>query len=289
MKHYTILTEDGFRVAVTEGGRGIPLVFLHGLSVSAAAYTEMLELLAENGFHVFAFDAPDHGGSDSLPWGHTVKDMAEVVDKALEPVYAEVPLVLVGHSMGGWIAAELAAMRPQWIKTLILLDAAVGEEFHEGIRLQPKKGLQFLAGAVKDVLGDVRKAGSIRQLGERLSLIGRLSSSVSGPGILRAIHAMVQGDSRAALFELRGCVRTVVVHGTEDGIVPRKSAMSAACYAGARLILLGGKYHSWMIAEPELALSVIRDALGLGDGTPPTLEPTSSDDGDLTPPEEDAA
>ncbi|MCA2331874.1 alpha/beta fold hydrolase [Mycobacterium avium] len=271
MKRYTIVTEDGFRVAVTEGGRGIPLVFLHGLSVSAAAYTEMLELLAENGFHVFAFDAPDHGGSDSLPWGHTVKDMAEVVDKALEQLYAEVPLVLVGHSMGGWIAAEQAAMRPQWIKTLILLDAAVGEEFHESIR-QPKKGLQFLAGAVKDVLGDVRKAGSIRQLGERLSLIGRLSSSVSGPGIARAIHAMVQGDSRAALFALRGRVRTVVVHGSEDGIVPWKAGLSAAHTAQGRFQLLAGRYHSWMISDPELALCVIRDALYLTPSEPDERE-----------------
>lgn len=260
MKKSTVVLEDGFRVAVTEFGApdGAPLVFLHGLSVSASAYTEMLELLADNGFHVFAFDAPDHGGSDSLPWGHTVKDMAEVVDKALEQLYAEVPLVLVGHSMGGWIAAEQAAMRPQWIKTLILLDAAVGEEFHEGIRLQPKKGLQFIAGAVKDVLGDVRKAGSIRQLGERLSLIGRLSSSVSGPGILRAIHAMVQGDSSDALRALRGRVPTVLVHGELDGIVPWETAFSAAALCGGRVHTISHSYHSWMIADPELALDVIR-------------------------------
>lgn len=266
MKHYTILTADGFRVAVTEGGSGIPLIFLHGLSVSAAAYTEMLELLAGNGFHVFAFDCPDHGGSDSLPWGHTVKDMADVIWKALisiEQFQLNYPVV-VGHSMGGWIAAELAAAHPEWMYTLILLDAAVGREFHESVRL--RSGAQFLAGAVRDVYGDVRKAGSIRKLGERLSLISRLTSSVSGPGILRAINAVMHSDSTETLRSLMdNDVNTVIVHGHQDGIVPWKSGLSAAHAAGASFKLLGGRYHSWMISDPELALRVINEALDLTD------------------------
>jgi len=270
MKQYKVVTHGGFRVAVTEGGQGIPLVFLHGLSVSAGAYTEMLELLAANGFHVFAFDAPDHGGSDSLPWGHTIKDMAEVIGQAAMqiPALEGARAVVVGHSMGGWIAAELAAQRyPHWgsltFDTLILLDAAVGAEFHESIRLQPKKGAQFLTGALKDVYGDVRKAGSIRSLWGRLSLIGRLGSSVSGPGIARAVNAMMQGDSTDALWAIHSHVRTTVVHGSEDGIVPWHAGLSAAVATGGRFELLGGRYHSWMISDPELALSVIRDALYL--------------------------
>lgn len=288
MKQKTLVLQDGFRVSYLEGGSGTPLVFLHGLSVSAGAYTEMLELLAENGFHVFAFDAPDHGGSDSLPWGHTVKDMAEIIAQAMCQILTleGARAVAVGHSMGGWIAAELAALAPSFrypgsswsIDDLILLDAAVGREFHDGIRL--KHGAQFLASALKDVYGDVRKAGSIRSshgrtdgatgataafrcLAERLSLISRLTSSVSGPGIIRAVNAMVHGDSSDALKALRGQVRTVIVHGSEDGIIPWKSGLHAATAAAGKFRLLGGKYHSWMISDPELALRVIRDALDL--------------------------
>lgn len=277
MKQYTILTEDGFRVAVTEGGSGIPQVFLHGLSVSAGAYTEMLELLAENGFHVFAFDAPDHGGSDSLPWGHTVQDMAEVLVSAMDqiPEFWGEKVVLIGHSMGGWLAAEMAASRPTGVDTLILLDAAVGAEFHEGIRVNgvggPLKGAQFLAGAVRDVYGDVRRAGSLRTLRDRLGLISRLGSSVSGPGIARAVHAMVNSDSDWALRNLRrNDVNTVVVHGHNDGIIPWRSGLRAAAATGGRFKLLGGKFHSWMISDPELALEVILDALDL----------TTNEDGD---------
>jgi len=273
MTHKIVLTDDGFRVGVTEGGQGIPLVFLHGLSVSASAYTEMLELLAENGFHVYAFDAPDHGSSDSLPWGHTVKDMAKVIAEAMVqiPTLEGARIVAVGHSMGGWIATELAAMprRSSWsIDDLILLDAAVGAEFHEGIRVNGVggllKGAQFLAGAARDVYGDARRGGNLRTLRERLSLISRLSSSVSGPGIARAINAMVRCDSYWALRDLRrNRVRTVIVHGEKDGIIPWRSALSASEVARATIIFLIGKFHSWMISDPQLALDVILDALDL--------------------------
>ena len=269
MKQYTVVTEDGFRVGVTEGGSGIPLVFLHGFSVSTGAYAEMLELLSQNGFHVFGIDAPDHGGSDSLPWCHTVKDMARVIDQALDELDMR-ECVLVGHSMGGWLAAEVAALYPQGFTDVILLNAAVGEEFHEAIRVDRpgalRRGAQLLAGALKDVFGDARKAGRVRVLSERLSLISRLGSSVSGPGIARAAYAMMQGDSAEALQTLRReRVKTVVVHGNHDAIIPKDSALSAWRTLRGRFFVLGGRYHSWMISDPELALEVINDALDRAD------------------------
>lgn len=272
MKQYTTCTKDGFRVAVTEYGdhTGQALVFLHGFSVSATAYTEMLELLADNGFHVYAVDLPDHGGSDSLPWGHTVKDMAEVIYRALMHVVTleGLRITVVGHSMGGWVAAELAAIPRRHsfsFDEVILLDAAVGTEFHDGIQLQPKRLAQFAAGGLKDILGDARKAGSIRTLWERLSLVSRLGSSVSGPGIARAAYAMLRSDSAEALKALRGKARTHIFHGSEDGIVPWKAALSASEALRCPVTCLAGRYHSWMISDPELALEVIRDALDLTD------------------------
>lgn len=280
MKQYTILTEQGFRVGVLEFGnpaglldvQKITMVFFHGFSVSASAYTEMLELLAENGFHVYALDAPDHGASDSLPWGHTVADMVGVLDNALGELMVPGGCVLVGHSMGGWLAAELAALRPETIHTVILLNAAVGEEFHDGIHVAgPSVGLraaQFVAGAVRDVLGDAREAGSIRRLSERLRWYDMLRGSLSGIGCLRAAWAMMHADSTGALHELKTHrVKTVVVHGMEDKLVPPVAAMSAAVAAAGRLRLLGGRFHSWMIADPAYALAVIREALDLTPNT----------------------
>ncbi|WP_419539592.1 alpha/beta fold hydrolase [Paraburkholderia bengalensis] len=100
MKHETIVLADGFRVGVSTVGTGAPLVFLHGLSVSAKAYEEMLTRLAEHGFRVIALDAANHGRSGSLPTGHTVEDMTRVTLKTLDELDIH-RAIFAGHSMGG--------------------------------------------------------------------------------------------------------------------------------------------------------------------------------------------
>ena len=257
----SVVLPEGFKVCYLHGGEGIPLVFMHGFSVSAAAYGEMLDLLAGNGFEVWAFDAPDHGGTDNLPYGHSVEDMADVLADAMDQVGVP-PSVMVGHSMGGAIVAELSAKRPDSVIDVVLLDAAVGETHHRSI--SASRGAKFFSGAVRDVWGDVRQAGSIRRLGERLSLASRLQGSVSGVGMARAGLALVKHDSEAAMQALKlNRVRTTLIHGSEDRIVSPVAALDAAMVAGARLYLLGGRFHSWMISDPKLAVEKIRDAIGL--------------------------
>jgi pimeloyl-ACP methyl ester carboxylesterase len=266
LRRTTILLRDGFRVGVTTGGAGIPLVFLHGLSVSATAYTEMLELLADNGFDVIALDAADHGRSDALPFGHTVADMAAVTAEALEQLGVG-PAVLVGHSMGGAMVAEFAARHPGRVIAAILLDAAVGEEHHAAVRVDPSPGMlwrgaRLLSGAVRDLLGDAYQATSMRPAAARAHLVGQLRRSVSGLDCLKAVVALMRSDTAPALAAMkRHGVHTVLVHGTRDGIVPFEAALSASLAIGARLHLLPGRYHSWMIADPALAVDVVWSAL----------------------------
>jgi len=266
MKPRTIVLDDGFRVGYLTGGIGYPLVFLHGLGVSASAYEELLNLLVVSGFNVYGFDAPDHGRTDSLPWGHSLADMAKVLVKALDTIGVD-KFVLVGHSMGGAIAAEVAATIPDRVLTAVLLDAAVGEAHHKSIEVTaspnfPLKAARLLSGAVLDIAGDAIKAGSVRRLQERLDLFTRLRGSVSGPGALKAVWALVNHDSAPALLEMEDqLVRTFVVHGSEDRIVPPMAAYHAAGLAGAKLQMLPGQFHSWMVSTPMLAVSVITKAV----------------------------
>lgn len=266
MRRHTIELRGGFRVGVTTGGTGTPLVFLHGLSVSARAYTEMLELLAANGFAVIALDAADHGASGALPFGHTVADMAAITADALDAL-GVTSAVMIGHSMGGAMVAEFAARHPRRVTAAILLDAAVGEEHHAAVRPAPAagflwRGAQFLAGAVRDLLGDAGHAAGARGPVACARLVDVLRRSVSGPGCVKAVYALMRSDSAPALAAMRRHgVNTVHVHGALDGIVPAAAALTAALATGGRVHLLPGRYHSWMIADPVLALQVIRSAL----------------------------
>lgn len=270
----TVVLRDGFRVGVTqvwcsdEPRPAKPLVFLHGLSVSGPAYIDMLKELARQGFAVTALDAPNHGRSGSLPWDASVQDMARIVRQALDRLMIMGKAVVVGHSMGGGIAVEYAAMFPGNVEAVIAMDAACGAPHHDAIRYTgpspsvPLRAAQAAKGAVEDLIGDGARALRARSRTERLSLLSTLRSSVSGLRCIKAAWALMRSDTEEALKTLRRFeVPTVHVHGAKDKIIDMMAAIESAMVSGGQIVIVPGAYHSWMIVDPRLGATIIANAV----------------------------
>jgi len=103
-------------------GAGPPLVLLHALGSSRAAWDPVVPRLAEH-FDVIAVDLPGFGESAPLPSGvepHPARMAAAVVD-VLDDLHIDRPHV-AGNSLGGWVGLELARLRP--VSSLTLLAPA---------------------------------------------------------------------------------------------------------------------------------------------------------------------
>jgi len=107
--------------ARTLGDRGPRVVFVHGLFGQGRNWTTIARKLAEDGHQVTLLDLPNHGHS---PWTDRVHygDMAEYV--AAELVELGEPVTLVGHSMGGKVAMQLALRRTELLRALVVVDIA---------------------------------------------------------------------------------------------------------------------------------------------------------------------
>ncbi len=95
-----------------ERGQGRPLVLLHGIGMSSAAWAPVLDLLAAQR-RVLAFDLPGFGRSAPLPAGTspTPRALAQAVVDALAAKGIEEPVDVAGNSLGGGIALEMAVMQ----------------------------------------------------------------------------------------------------------------------------------------------------------------------------------
>src|SRR3954464_348003 len=104
----------------TVGAEGPRFVFVHGLFGQGKNWTTIAKGLADR-HRVTLLDLPNHGHS---PWTDTVDyvDMAQMVAGELE-AYDE-PVTLVGHSMGGKVAMQLALRRPELVRALVVVDIA---------------------------------------------------------------------------------------------------------------------------------------------------------------------
>jgi pimeloyl-ACP methyl ester carboxylesterase len=113
---------DPIRLAArTLGDSGPRVVFVHGLFGQGRNWTTIARKLAEDGHRVTLLDLPNHGHS---PWTDRVDygDMAEFV--AAELALLGDPVTLVGHSMGGKVAMQLALRWPELLRALVVVDVA---------------------------------------------------------------------------------------------------------------------------------------------------------------------
>jgi pimeloyl-ACP methyl ester carboxylesterase len=106
--------------ARTIGEAGPPVVFVHGLFGQGKNWTTVAKGLADR-HRVTLLDLPNHGHS---PWTDRVDyvDMARLVADELEQLNE--PATLVGHSMGGKVAMQLALRRPELLRALVVVDVA---------------------------------------------------------------------------------------------------------------------------------------------------------------------
>ena len=114
------------RLNVSEAGEGSPpIVFVHGLGMSGATWARCMELL-EGRHRVLAIDLLGHGGSPvpDDPAAYTRDAALSDIDDVIATL--DEPPVLVGHSLGGYLALAHAATRPGATRGIVVLNTGPG-------------------------------------------------------------------------------------------------------------------------------------------------------------------
>ncbi len=114
---------NGTTIRYIDAGRGSPVVFIHGLGASIYAWRKTLGPVLAAGFRVIAFDNRGFGFSDKPARGYSNAEYASLTVAFMDSL-GLADAVLVGHSMGGAIAGEVAIAYPRRVRGLVLIDAA---------------------------------------------------------------------------------------------------------------------------------------------------------------------
>lgn len=239
------------------GWEGAPaarsLAIVHGFGEHAGRYDAMASWFAGRGFAVHAIDLRGHGRSPG-PRGHvrSFDDFLDDVDAWLARVRAEHPerpLVLLGHSMGGLIAATYAVRRQPSIQALVLSGPAL-ELASGGLRLAFARALRRLAprlalDAGLDAAGLSRDPEVVRAYQADPLVHGRMSASL-GVELFDTARATRQAGARLE-------VPALLLHGGDDPLCsPEGTKAFAADVAtpGTRLRIYEGLRHE-IFNEPE--------------------------------------
>lgn len=268
LARHSFALSDGHRVGLAVSGRGVPLVVVHGFTAEGFLYAQTLHRLVGKGFKVIAIDMAGHGGTQGLPTsGGRLGDYAELMARAVEELGIR-RAVFAGHSMGGRVVAQLAALEPDRAIATLLIDAIVGDEWDWMVRVfRVSPPLLMLLGAA--LLADTASTLPLFADPDQARKLGRLVTPTMvghalqpwrllGPGV----SILRSRGSHKVLDELAANeVPTFVISGERDMIVPVCSARSAARRANGELVVVEGASHSWLLKDPETLPAIVAELL----------------------------
>lgn len=117
------------KISYTDQGKGTAVVLLHGFLENKSMWDRYIDTLTKN-HRVITVDLLGHGETESLGYVHVMEDQADMIYSVL--IYLRLrKVVLVGHSMGGYVALAFAELYPDHIKGLFLLNSTARADSEE--------------------------------------------------------------------------------------------------------------------------------------------------------------
>jgi 3-oxoadipate enol-lactonase len=244
-------------------GSGPPLLAIMGMSGTALHWGEPFLAPLREHFDVIVYDHRGVGQSSRLEGALSIAEMAQDAAGLLGALEIDSAHVL-GISMGGMIAQELALAHPERIRTLTLgctycggegsalTGPEVGQRLSEAMRsgdrrLAIRAGWEINVSPV--VANDADAYASFLAIAEE--------RAVALPVIMAQAMAIATHDTQARLPELR--MPTLVIHGTADEMLPvANGRLIASLIPGSRLEILDGVGHLFFWERPQLSAELIR-------------------------------
>jgi pimeloyl-ACP methyl ester carboxylesterase len=252
----------GIPLEITEAGHGRPLLFLHGGHPSGRLdpQARLVEALADN----FRFIAPTHPGfgiTAAPPQLTTVDDLAYLYLDLLDALDLH-DVVLVGASLGGWIAAEMAVKTTERISQLVLIDSVgikVGDrEARDIADIYAITDRQLAEIAYADPQKMARDTKSLPE--QELTLMARSRESTGRYAWSPYMH---NPKLKARLHRIG--IPALVLWGEADRIVaPEYGRSFAAALPNARFAVIESAGHFPHLEQPNAVAHHILDLLSEG-------------------------
>jgi len=245
-----LVSVHGVELALDDRGSGPALLFVHGYPLDGTLWRHQAGAFA--GWRTLIPDLRGMGRSDAPDLGYSMATYADDLAALLDAVGVD-DVVLVGLSMGGYVAFEFLRRHRPRVRALALVDTRAQADSAEGRRARETAMADARDGGAPliadQMLPRVLAKGAPESLRES---VRAMMAATPVPGIVGALAAMRdRPDSTELLPALEG-LPTLVVVGAEDTITPPAAAEAMAkAIPGARLAVVPGAGHLAPLEQPE--------------------------------------
>jgi poly(3-hydroxyalkanoate) depolymerase len=258
---------DGVRLRVRVAGTGDPLLLITGIGASLELAEPFETEMVTRGFRVISFDAPGVGQSTGYSCPRRMPGIARTIEHLLDAL--DLPRVdVLGVSLGGVIAHQLAHQAPDRVRRLVLAATGAGVYGLGGIPGSPRVLLEMATPRryrspdhYRRVAGRIYGGGA-RQDPDALlhHSVARFTKPPSLTGYLGQLYALAFWTGLPWLHRLAH--PTLIISGGDDPIVPAVNGRILARFIpDARLHIVPGGGHLFILERPSEIADLITDFL----------------------------
>jgi 3-oxoadipate enol-lactonase len=254
------ITINEIKISYHENGMGFPLVFIHGFPLSKDIWRPQWEGLAD-ATRSIAPDLRGFGDSQSPSGTYTMELLAKEIASFMDGVNVIAP-ILIGLSMGGYIAMTFCRRYARWLSGLVLTatrahaDTEAGKADRDNmITIANEKG----AKAIADIM--LPKLLAPKTLSENQPLtqeVRNIIEKASVNGIVGTLNGMKEREDSMEFLKTLD-LPTLIIHGTEDQLFPVSEAEAMAkAIPNAELKVIPHAGHLVNLEQPQAFNDALR-------------------------------
>ncbi len=207
------------KISYSDTGKGTAMVLLHGFLENQTMWQDLVPELSKRN-RVITIDLLGHGETECLGYVQTMEDNAEVVQAVLSRLRIR-KAVLVGHSMGGYVALAFAELFPEKMKGLVLLNSTSKEDSSEkkqnrdrAIKAVKKEYETFIRLSIANLFNPDNR----ERLQEEIESVKIQALKTPLQGIVASLEGMKIRKDRTFVLQTTNYPKVLIL-GKKDGVL----------------------------------------------------------------------
>lgn len=255
----------GAKIRYTDVGKGRVVVLLHGFLENLEVWfgNHFAQELAKH-YRIIAIDLPGHGKSECVGYVHRMERMATVVKAVMDEIGLR-RYVLVGHSMGGYVALAFAEKYPETVSGLCLFHStctadsdAKKIERERAIRLVKKSPAKYTSA----LIGNLFALANVRYMREEINWMKRMAAKTKVQGIVACLEGMKIRKNRENVLRYAE-LPVLFIAGKRDNVIPFEvSEKQSSLAKDERFVALEKTGHMGFLEAREISLKKLKAFCG---------------------------
>ena len=250
-------------ISYSDIGTGTAVVLLHGFLENKTMWKDLAPKLAEKN-RVISIDLLGHGDSDCLGYVHSMEENAEIVKAVLSNLKIR-KTIIIGHSMGGYVALAFAELYPQFIKGLVLLNSTAKEDSDErkinrdrAIKAVKQNYINFVRMSIVNLFSENNRD----RLENEIEKVKFEALKTPLQGIIASLEGMKIRKDRQFILKESNFPKMLIL-GKKDGVLIYNENMTQIKNTNAELITFPDGHMSHIENKMDLEKVVLRFLKGI--------------------------